>query len=235
MTKQEDTALLIDLRLEGKSAIFFGGGRTTERKVNKLLERGARITVVSRDFTEELLELGKRGEIELVEADLDEAASVIPDRVSGAGIVIAATNSPRLNARISQAARDEGVLVCAVDMPALSDFYFPAVAQRGSIRVGICTDGKSPLMSKLIKEKIQASITNEDALGVELQAYARGIAKKKIQGSGNRRDALYKVAQNPDVRSSLAKGNLQGAKERALEVLEAFLVSAGESSESKGG
>ncbi len=202
--------------------------------MRKLLEQGARITVVSRGFTDDLLELGKRGEIELVKADLDETASSIPDHVSGAGVVIAATNSPRLNARISQEARDEGVLVCAVDMPALSDFYFPAVAQKGNIRVGVCTDGKSPLMSKLIKEKIQASITNEDVLAVDLQAYARGIAKTKIQGSGNRRDALYKVAQDPSVQSSLATGDLQGAKARALEVLKAFLESAGESSESKG-
>ncbi len=200
--------------------------------MRKLLEQGARITVVSRGFTDDLLELGKRGEIELVKADLDETASAITDHVSGAGVVIAATNTPRLNARISQEARDEGVLVCAVDMPALSDFYFPAVAQKGSIRVGVCTDGKSPLMSKLIKEKIQASITNEDVLAVDLQAYARGIAKTKIQGSGNRRDALYKVAQDPGVQSSLATGDLQGAKARALEVLKAFPESAGESSES---
>lgn len=149
-------------------------------------------------------------------------------------MVIAATDSQKLNARISQEARDEGVLVCAVDMPALSDFYFPAVAQKGSIRIGVCTDGKSPLMSKLIKEKIQASITNEDVLAVDLQAYARGIAKTKIQGSGNRRDALYKVAQDPGVQSSLATGDLQGAKLRALEVMEAFLKSAEEFSESKG-
>jgi siroheme synthase-like protein len=202
--------------------------------VRKLLERGARITVVSRDFTDDLLELGRRGEIELVEADLDETASAIPNHVSGAGVVIAATDSQKLNARISQEARDEGVLVCAVDMPALSDFYFPAVAQKGSIRIGVCTDGKSPLMSKLIKEKIQASITNEDVLAVDLQAYARGIAKTKIQGSGNRRDALYKVAQDPGVQSSLATGDLQGAKLRALEVMEAFLKSAEEFSESKG-
>jgi siroheme synthase-like protein len=202
--------------------------------VKKLLERGAQITVVSRVFSEGLLGLGEKGEIELIEADLDEAPSVIPDCVSKAEVVIAATNSPEINATISQAARDEGILVCAVDMPELSDFYFPAVAQKGSIRVGICTDGKSPLMSKLIKEKIQASLTDEDALGVDLQAYARSIAKTRILGSGNRRDALYKVARDPEIQRSLAKGDLPGAKLRAGEILEAFQESAGASSESKG-
>jgi siroheme synthase (precorrin-2 oxidase/ferrochelatase) len=120
-------------------------------------------------------------------------------------------------------------------MPAESDFYFPAVAQKGSIRVGVCTDGKSPLMSKLIKEKIQASLTDEDALGVDLQAYARSIAKTRIPGSGNRREALYKVARDPEIQRSLATGDLQGAKLRAGELLEAFQESAGEPGESKGG
>ena len=222
------------MRLEGKTAVFFGGGRTAERKVRKLLEQGALITVVSRGFTEYLLELGKRGDIELVEADLDEAALVIPDRISGAGVVIAATDSPGLNARISQAAREEGVLVCAVDMPALSDFYFPAVAQKGSIRVGVCTDGKSPLMSKLIKEKIQSVLTDEDALGVDLQAYARGIAKTLILNSGSRRNALYKIAQDPEVQRSLAVGNLPGAKEIARKIIEEWPLATVESNESKG-
>jgi siroheme synthase-like protein len=234
MTFKENTALLIDLRLEGKTAVLFGGGRTAERKVKKLLDQGARINVVSRSFTESLLELGEKGEIELIEADLDEAPSVIPDCVTDADVVIAATDSQRLNALVSKAARDEGALVCAVDMPELCDFYFPAVAQKGSIRVGVCTDGKSPLMSKLIKEKIQAVLTDEDALGVDLQAYARGIAKTKITGSRNRRDALYSVAQDSEVQRSLADGNLPGAEEIARKIIEEWPIAIDESTESNG-
>ena len=230
---KESVALLIDLRLEGKIAVLFGGGRTAERKVRTLLEHGARIKVISKSFTEGLQDLGRNDEIELIEADLRETSPVIPEHISRAAIVIAATDSSDINTVVSRAARENGVIVCAVDMPSVSDFYFPAVARKGSIRVGVCTDGKSPLMSKLIKEKIQASLTNEDALGVDLQAYARSIAKTKIPGLGNRRDALYKVAQDPDVQRSLAAGDLQEAKVRALEVMEAFPEFAGESSESK--
>jgi precorrin-2 dehydrogenase/sirohydrochlorin ferrochelatase len=175
---------------------------------------------VSRGFTVDLLELGQRGEIELIEADLDEAASVITDRVSGAGVVIAATDSPRLNALISQAARDERVLVCAVDMPALSDFYFPAVARKGSIRVGVCTDGRSPLMSRRLKERIQGGLTEEDALQVELQHYARGLAKERVPESERRRDVLYEIASDPEVKRLLLEDKLEEAKKLARETIE---------------
>ena len=188
--------------------------------MRKLLERGTRITVVSRCFTENLLELGNRGEIELVEADLEEAASVIPDRVSGAAVVITTTDSPRLNARIAQAARDEGVLVCAVDMPALSDFYFPAVACMGSIRVGICTDGKSPLMSRQLRERIEGILTKEDSLQVELQHYARGLAKERVHKSERRREILYEIAGDPEIRRLLLEDKLEEAKKLAQEIVE---------------
>jgi precorrin-2 dehydrogenase/sirohydrochlorin ferrochelatase len=188
--------------------------------VRKLLERGARITVVSRRFTEDLLELRNRGKIELVEADLDEAASVIPDYISGAGVVITAMDSPKLNARIAQAARDEGVLVCAVDMPALSDFYFPAVASMGSIRVGICTDGKSPLMSKLLRERIEGVLTKEDSLQVELQHYVRGLAKERVHESELRREILYEIAGDPKIKRLLLEDKLEEAKKLAQKTVE---------------
>jgi precorrin-2 dehydrogenase/sirohydrochlorin ferrochelatase len=188
--------------------------------VRKLLGRRVRITVVSRDFTEDLLELGNRGEIELVKADLDEASSVIPNLVSGATVVITTTDSSRLNARITQAARDEGVLVCAVDMPALSDFYFPAVACRGSIRVGICTDGKSPLMSRQLRERIEGILTKEDSLQVELQHYARGLAKEHVHKSEQRREILYEIAGDPEIKRLLLKDKLEEAKKLARETVE---------------
>ncbi len=223
--------LLIDLRLEGKTAVFFGGGRTAERKVRKLVENGARVTVISKSFTEGLLELREKGEIKLIEADLAETSPVIPEHIGGASIVIASTDSSKINTVVSRAARDEGVLVCAVDMPAVSDFYFPAVAQKGSIRVGVCTDGKSPLMSKQIKEKIQTVLTDEDALGVDLQAYARGIAKTMIKDSGSRRNALYKVARDTEVQRYLAAGNLPGAKAIARKIIEAWPMATAGSNE----
>ena len=190
--------------------------------MKKLLERGARITVVSRSFTESLLGLGEKGEIELVEADIDEDPQVMPDCISGAEVVIAATDSQRLNALVSMTARDEGALVCAVDMPDLSDFYFPAVAQKGSIRVGVCTDGKSPLMSRRLRERIEEAITKEDALQVELQHYARSLAKEQIPASEQRRKTLYQIADDSEINRLLLEDKLEEAKKLAREIVERF-------------
>ena len=187
--------------------------------MKKLLEQDAQINVVSRNFTQSLRELGEKGEIELVEADI-ESPSVISDSITDADVVIAATDSQRLNTLVSQAARDKGALVCAVDMPALSDFYFPAVAQEGNIRVGVCTDGKSPLMSKRLRERIEEVITKEDSLQVELQHYARSLAKERIPASEQRRKTLYEIADDPEINRLLLEDKLEEAKKLAREIVE---------------
>lgn len=165
--------MLIDLRMEGRVAIVFGGGTQGERKAKNLLRNGARVLVVSRSFSESLKELGRLGELELLEGDIEEDFNALSPRISGADLVFAATDSRQVNTEIASHARELGILVCAVDIPTISDFYSPAVAQKGSIRVGVCTDGKSPLMSRLLRQRIEKIITEEDVLQVELQAHAQ--------------------------------------------------------------
>lgn len=107
-----------------------------------------------------------------------------------------------------------------MDMPALSDFYFPAVACMGSIRVGICTDGKSPLMSRLLRERIERVLTKEDSLQVELQHYVRGLAKERVHESELRREILYEIAGDPEIKRLLLEDKLEEAKKLARKTVE---------------
>ena len=59
------------LDLKGKRAVVFGGGKTANRRVMKLLRAGARVTVVSRDFAPGLERL-KDINLELVKGSLKE-------------------------------------------------------------------------------------------------------------------------------------------------------------------
>jgi precorrin-2 dehydrogenase/sirohydrochlorin ferrochelatase len=100
-------------------------------------------------------------------------------------------------------------------MPDLCDFYTPATLEKGSIRVGICTDGKSPLMSKMIKHKLNTQLTEEDALHVELQHHCREIAKKEIHDTDNRRETLYKIYHDQTINKLLKENQLESAKKQA--------------------
>ncbi|HTH97643.1 MAG TPA: SAM-dependent methyltransferase [Stellaceae bacterium] len=61
-------------------------------------------------------------------------------------------------AAVVTAARDRGVLVNAVDKPALCDFIVPAIIDRPPITVAISTGGTAPILARELRRRIEAMI-----------------------------------------------------------------------------
>jgi siroheme synthase-like protein len=213
--------VLIDLRVEGAKTLVIGGGALGERKVKSLMRHQADVTIISETFTQVLTDLGNRGKVTLVRQRLGNKSTQLRTHIRDSKLVFAATNDRTLNQLVSKLARESKVLVCAVDMPEICDFYSPAVFQRGSIRVGICTDGKSPIVSKVLKKRLSAQVTEIDSLNLEVQHHARELAKKKINDSAVRRDTLYQIFNDPDIQTKLESGKLGEAKTAAETLIEA--------------
>lgn len=212
--------MLIDLRVEGKKTLVIGGGTLGERKVRSLMRHQAEVTIISETFTPTLRDLGNQGKVTLVEQRLEKESTQLRTHIRDSALVFAATNDRSLNQLVSKLARESRVLVCAVDMPEICDFYSPAVFQRGSIRVGICTDGKSPIISKVLKERLSAQVTEIDSLNLEVQHHARELAKRKINDSAVRKDTLYRIFKDPGIHMKLESGKLGEAKTVAEMLIE---------------
>ena len=67
----------------------------------------------------------------------------------------------------------------------------------GDIEISIFTGGKSPLMARQLRKKIQSIITEEDILEIELQDYARNKLKGIVQDQKDRRKCLYEIFEDP--------------------------------------
>ncbi len=212
--------MLIDLNLAGKEVLIVGGGDVSERKASKLVEECSKVIVASKDFTNGLRSLHESSNVELVTLGSKDDIKLLKRLISSAHIVIAATNESKLNKDITRLANKSGVLVCAVDNPLQSDFFFPAVTSFGGIHVAIYTGGKSPAMAKILRERIEGVIKEEDLLQVELQDYVRKLVKSKIYNADARRSILYKIAQDEEVKRLLKKGLFNEAKVVAEKIVE---------------
>ncbi|MFC1803318.1 bifunctional precorrin-2 dehydrogenase/sirohydrochlorin ferrochelatase [Thermoproteota archaeon] len=210
--------MLIDIQIANKKVLVMGGGKIAERKVKNLLHFRPNITLISKTFTPYLENLQSEGMIHLIEGDLLQNDELF-DELIEASLVYAATNNKELNSYVSSKARENKILVCAVDMPDICDFYTPATFQKGSIRIGICTEGKSPLMSKILKNRLKDQLTKEDALQVELQCFAREKTKEHIGDTNQRRDLLYKIYNDEEIRLLLKQDQLDDAKKQAEKLL----------------
>ena len=79
------------LQLTDKKCVVVGGGEVAERKVGRLVECGARVTVVGRILTPFLEAMKREGKIEHTEADYDEP------HINGAFLVVGATDRDEVN------------------------------------------------------------------------------------------------------------------------------------------
>lgn len=76
-------------------------------------------------------------------------------------LVILATNDDKLNREIKQFADKRNILLNAADKPELCDFYLGSVVQKGDLKIGISTNGKSPTMAKRVKELLNELLPEE--------------------------------------------------------------------------
>lgn len=121
--------LFIDLNK--KKVLVVGGGKIAARRVKTLCMYGAEVLVVAPEILEEIRQLpvaiAKRS---YFSSDLNNSC-----------LVLAATDDKILNCRITQEARQQGILSNNASDQNDCDFYFPAVALTQALSVGICGTG----------------------------------------------------------------------------------------------
>jgi siroheme synthase-like protein len=151
--------------LDTRLCVVIGGGQVAERKVQALLEAGAKVRVIAPQLTGPLAGRARVGEIEWSprayrSGDLDDAF-----------LVIAATGDGVVNRAIAAEAAARDLLVNVVDDAACSDFISPAVVRRGDMTIAICTGGAAPALSRSLRTQM------EQEFGTDWEAYVEWLAQ----------------------------------------------------------
>src|SRR5258706_10329924 len=164
----------IYLDIEGRNVIIIGGGNVCARKAETMMSYGARVTVVSPEFTSEIEGWAAEGRLALRRkryeaADLDDA-----------NIVIASTDDQSVNEQIAADCRARRIPVNVVDVTHLCEFIVPAIIEQGSIQLAVSTGGKSPALARTLKEDLQKFVGPEYAEINDLLGTLRPSAKKVL-------------------------------------------------------
>ena len=106
-----------------------------------------------------------------------------------------------------------GKLVNRADFPLKGDVIVPTSFSIGDVEISIFTNGKSPLMARQLRKKIQSVITEADILEIELQSYARSILKERVGDQKKRRKCLYEIFEDESVNALIEEGRIDDAKE----------------------
>ena len=200
----------VSLNLEDRKCVIIGGGIIAERKVVTLLEAGAVVRVVSPKLTDKLQELANNNSIEYISSDYQT------QHLDSAFLVIAATNNREVNKAVFEEAKQRGMLVNVVDDPELCTFFAPAVVRRGDLTISVSTSGKSPSLSRRIREQLEASYGPEYGDFVQLLGEIRAeVIEQNLDYNESAR--AFREILNSEVLDMLAQGEYEKAKERALQ------------------
>lgn len=87
-------------------------------------------------------------------------------------LVIATTDSPKVNERVYSHCRKKHILVNVADNPPLCDFYMGGIVTKGNLKIAISTNGKSPTLAKRLRQWLEAFLPEEtDTLLDKLYVY----------------------------------------------------------------
>ena len=183
----------IFLKLEALETLIVGGGHVGLEKLTAILKNSpaAKISVVARTIQEPIKALAEQYQnVKIFERNFKLWDLWNKD------LLILATNNRNLHETIRKFARTRRLLINVADTPDLCDFYLGSVVTKGNLKIGVSTNGKSPTISKRIREYL------EEALPEETNDLLDNMQKIREQIKG---DFSHKVKVLNEVTSSWLK------------------------------
>lgn len=199
------------LDLTNRPCLVVGGGPVAEGKVEGLLAAGARVTVVSPAVTARLQAWAADGRLRHLSREYRA-----PD-LEGHQVAFVATDDPGVSGAVADEGRARGIWVNAADEPARCDFILPSIIRRGRLVVAVSTGGASPAAARAIREELEAYLTEEHAMLVELAAdVRRDFRRRGVSADPSR----WRGALDGQLRRLVADKRYRQARRRLARSLE---------------
>jgi siroheme synthase-like protein len=198
------TGLPVNLIVRDRRVVVVGGGRIAARKIEPLLDLGARVVVVAPAVGPEVRGWADAGRCELVEREFRAGD------LDGAWFALTATDDPAVNAAVYAAGEAGRVWVNSADDPANCSFTMMSVIRRADLVVAVGTGGRSPALAAYLRRFLTKELGPEYETLLELLSEAR----EGLRASGrSSEDADWQRAFDSGIVDLVRAGRVADAKE----------------------
>ena len=146
-------------RMEKLQLLIVGAGFVGFEKLGFMFRHctNAKVTIVAPEGDDRIIELQKEypNQIQIKKKAFE------PTDTENIDLIFAATADLALNRMIWEQAKQQGILINVADTPDLCDFYLSSVVKKGDLKIAISSNGKSPTMTKRIKELLNEVLPEE--------------------------------------------------------------------------
>lgn len=175
----------ISLDVQGRPCLVLGGDDEAADKVLRLLDAGAKVTVVSPTLNDTLRKLTASAKI------LHRVRRFRATDAQGVVVVVnTLRDEPDFSRSLLELAQKERFLLCSVDQPEYSNAFLPAVLSRGHLRVAIGTSGVAPALAGRLRQELEGVFDEEFSRFLDWLAALREETKEAEPDPAQRRARL---------------------------------------------
>lgn len=205
----------INVDLRNRPCLVIGGGTVAERKVTRLLDEGAVVTIIAPTATDTLKDRAASGLLTW-KAKKYERGDEKPFF-----LIICATDDESVSRMASQAAEDAGKPINVCDVPELCSFTLPAIVRQGDLQLAISTNGKGPAFSRWLRQKLEQQFDDRYSRWLDEVARVRSAAREALPSSKDRH-AFWRTALSDDVMALVENNDIDEAGHRLFQKLIEF-------------
>ena len=190
-----NTMFPVFFKLHQLDVLIVGGGYVGLEKLEAILKNSpaARVTLVAAEILQpDILRLAE----EYPHVTVIERAFRRRD-LRHKDLVFLATNDRALHERVKEITRRKRIMTNVADTPDLCDFYLSSVVKKGDLKIAISSNGKSPTLTKRIREYLEAAIPDD------VQQLLDNLKEVRDQLKG---DFEYKVKKLNEVTADWLEG-----------------------------
>ncbi len=221
------------IEFEGKNVLIIGGGGVGTSRAKKFLEAGAKVRVLSLEFSDELKKLAEEGKVELVRGDaFDE--KLLRDNVSWANLVTVAIPPTSINDRVIEVAKKSRTLVNLANDAERTEVVVPFEGEVDGIRFAVTTEGKSGVVARKVRDSIRKMIEEDEEILYFLKAmyYLKRYMKSKNVPVHLRMKLYFVIAAEPEFRELVKREDVEGAKKLIEKLVDEYVSGKREIDES---
>ncbi len=212
------------IEFEDKKVLVIGGGGVGTVRAKKFLEAGAKVRVLSLEFSEELRKLAKEGKVELIEGDaFDE--ELLENLISDSDLVVVAIPSLKVNDIVWKIAKRHKTLVNLANDAERTEVVVPFEDEFEGIRFAVTTEGKSGIVARKVKEAFRRLLEEDEETIYFLKAMEH---LKRFMKSHNvpvqlRMKLYFVISADKEFRRLVKEGKVDEAQNLAEKLVEEYV------------
>ena len=188
----------VTLNLEGRQCLVIGGDEEAVEKITRLLDAGAKVTVVHPTLHVDLRKLTASGKI--IHRGRNFRST---DAQDCAVILNVLKDDLALAKSLYELAKTERFLVWSMDQADYSTLLMPALVQRGPLRMAITTSGTAPALARVFRENLESVFDEEFDQFLDWLGALREELKKTESSDRRRRERLLDAVDGFALRATL--------------------------------